>query len=287
MSVPRQNPMPLELEDGIVPAEAAFPPASHLGELMARRRFQSPKPFQEGQFWWLRVWDTNPAGSRKRQRIKLAPADMPMREVQKIAEEKLRPVNQGLALTGSAMNFGEFVTSTYIPTYLPLLSSSTQVSYRGMIAKYLEPRFGRVCLRDLTRLTLQQYFSAMAGKISYPTISKIRDTISSILRSAVDCDYLNKNPLEGLRLPLDKRPKQPKPTITPEQFNALIELVSEPYATMLYVSVWTGLRVSEVIALNGDAFTPTPSPSKSVFAAEIGRYQKPLPAPRPSAYHLK
>jgi hypothetical protein len=164
---------------------------------MARRRFQQPKPFVEGQFWWLRVWDTNPTGSRRRQRIKLAPADMPAREVQKVAEEKLRPVNSGLALTGSAMNLSDFVTSTYIPTYLPLLSSSTQVSYRGMIAKYLEPRFGRLCLRHLTRLTLQQYFSAMAGKTSYPTISKIRDALSSILRAAVDCDYLNKNPIEG------------------------------------------------------------------------------------------
>lgn len=216
---------------------------------MARRRFQQPKPFQEGQFWWLRVWDTNPTGSRKRQRIKLAPADMPAREVQKVAEEKLRPVNQGLVLSGSAMNLSDFVTNTYIPTYLPLLSSSTQVSYRGMIAKYLEPRFGRLSLRDLTRLTLQQYFSAMAGKTSYPTISKIRDALSSILRSAVECEYLNKNPIEGLRLPLDKRPRQSKPTITPQDFNKLVQLVSEPYATMLYVAVWTGLRVSELIGL--------------------------------------
>jgi integrase len=216
---------------------------------MARRRFQQPKPFQEGQFWWLRVWDTNPTGSRKRQRIKLAPAEMPVREVQKVAEEKLRPVNQGLVLTGSAMNLNDFVTNTYIPTYLPLLSSSTQVSYRGMVAKYLEPRFGRLSLRDLTRLTLQQYFSSMAGKTSYPTISKIRDALSSILRSAVECEYLNKNPIEGLRLPLDKRPRQSKPTITPQDFNKLVQLVSEPYATMLYVAVWTGLRVSELIGL--------------------------------------
>ena len=216
---------------------------------MARRRFQSPKPFKEGQFWWLRVWDTNLAGSRKRQRIKLAPADMPVREVQKIADEKLRPVNQGLALTGSAMKFGEFVTSTYIPIYLPLLSSSTQNSYRGIIAKYLDSRFGRLCLRDLTRLTLQEYFSGTAGKVSYPVISKIRDVLSSILRSAVNVEYLNKNPMEGLRLPLDKRPRQPKPTITPEDFNKLVELVAEPYATMLYVAVWTGLRVSELIGL--------------------------------------
>ena len=104
-------------------------------------------------------------------------------------------------------------------------------------------------LRELSRLTLQQYFSGMAEKVPHPTISKIRDALSSILRAAVECDYLNKNPIEGLRLPLDKRPRQAKPTITPEQFNALLELVQEPYATMLYVAVWTGLRVSELIGL--------------------------------------
>jgi integrase len=48
---------------------------------------------------------------------------------------------------------------------------------------------------------------------------------------------------------LDKRPRQPKPTITPDQFHALLELVPEPYASMLFVSVWTGLRVSELIGL--------------------------------------
>lgn len=214
---------------------------------MARRRFQSPKPFKEGQYWWLRVWDTNLTGNRKRQRLKLAPADMPLREVQKIAEQKLHPVNQGLVLTGSAMNFGDFVTEKYIKTYLPLLSSSTQDSYYRVISKYLKPEFSRLSLCELTRLKVQEYFSSMA--VPYPTISKIRDTMSSILRSAVDADCLLKNPLDGLRLPLDKRPRQPKSTITPEQFHALLTLVPEPYASMLFVSVWTGLRVSELIGL--------------------------------------
>lgn len=49
--------------------------------------------------------------------------------------------------------------------------------------------------------------------------------------------YLIRNPLDGLRLPLDKRPRQPKSTITPEQFHALLALVPEPYASMLFVSV--------------------------------------------------
>jgi integrase len=232
-----------------LPGEATSAKPSKGYEAMARRRFQSPKPFKEGQFWWLRVWDTNLTGSRKRQRIKLAPADMPVREVQKIAGEKLHPINSGLVLTGSAMSFNDFVISTYMPVYLPLLASGTQSTYKGVLSKHLKPVFGNLCLRNLSRLTLQAFFSDMAGRVPYPTISKVRDTLSSVLRAAVDVDYLNKNPMEGLRLPLDKRPRQPKPTITPEQFHNLMQIMSEPYATMVFVAVWTGLRVSELIGL--------------------------------------
>jgi integrase len=239
-------------------APEATRPTSHRElEAMARRRSQHPTPFKEGQFWWLRVWDTSATGSRKRQRIKLAKADMAVREVEKIRDELLRPMNQGLGLTGSAMNFGDFMTEKYEPTYLRVaapgcashLSSSTRHSYRGMIKKYLRPRFGGSCLRDLTRQTLQQHFSGMAGELSYPTISKIRDVLSSILRYAVEVEYLNKNPMQGLRLPKDRRARRPKPTITPEQFSNLMQFVSEPYATMIFVAVWTGLRVSELIGL--------------------------------------
>jgi hypothetical protein len=54
------------------------------------------------------------------------------------------------------MKLCDLVTGTYIPTYLPLLSSSTQNCYKGVISKYLKPRFGDMCLRNLTRQTLQQ-----------------------------------------------------------------------------------------------------------------------------------
>src|ERR1700680_5082213 len=97
MSRPGQSSM---REGGIARSMLALEatrPTSHRGfEAMARRRFQSPTPFKEGNFWWLRVWDTSPTGSRKLQRIKLAKADMAVREVEKIRDELLRPMNQGL-----------------------------------------------------------------------------------------------------------------------------------------------------------------------------------------------
>ncbi len=85
---------------------------------MARRRFQHPKPFREGKWWWMLVWEDIFSGgklSRRKKRVKLAPADMPAREVAKIADEQLRPINQGLQSIGSATNFKVFVEETYIP----------------------------------------------------------------------------------------------------------------------------------------------------------------------------
>jgi integrase len=42
---------------------------------------------------------------------------------------------------------------------------------------------------------------------------------------------------------------KPKPFIRVEQFYALLELIPEPYATMVYVAVFTALRVSELAGL--------------------------------------
>jgi|SRR5580692_1385614 integrase len=247
------NPQPDLKPDCATVAHEATPASDHRKdfETMARRRFQAPKPERIGNCWYLRIYqDTGTAGARKRQRIKLAPASMPAREVAKIASEMLRPVNQGLITVGSATSFTTFVENIYNPTALPLLASTTADSYRGMIAKYLDPRFGPLCLRDLTPLTLQQYFSSLAAsRVAHPSILKIRDTLSSVLRSAVRYGFLIQNPMDGLQMPPDKRGRQAKPHITPEQFNALVEIMPEPYATMVYVAIWTGLRVSEVIGL--------------------------------------
>jgi integrase len=62
--------------------------------------------------------------------------------------------------------------------------------------------------------------------------------------------------MEGLKLPPDKRPRRAKPFISPGQFNSLIEVIPEPYATAVYVCVWTGLRVSELLGLKWRCIHP-------------------------------
>jgi len=222
-------------------------------ERMARRRFQNPKPERRGAWWSLLVWfDEIHEGqrTRKRKRIKLAPASTPVREVQKLAAEQLRPLNQGLESIGGASKFSAFVEETYKPVVLPLLAKPTVDRYVGVIKNYLQPAFGEMMLRDLTTATLQRYFSGMATwDLEAESKDKIRDVLASILNSAVTYQLLVRNPLDGVRLPRSRHGKRMKPFLMPREFEQLVELIPEPYATMVYVAIYTGLRVSELIAL--------------------------------------
>jgi Phage integrase, N-terminal SAM-like domain len=188
--------------------------------------------------------------SWKRIRHKLAPANKGEREVKKIAAELLRPMNQGLQTIGSATLFSDYVQNTYGSTLLSLMAKSTRDRYDGIIRNYLTPAFGSKCLRDLSPLTLQQYFSSVSdSKLSYESRDKIRDVLSSILASAVTYGLLVKNPAEGVKLAPAKRGNRIKPFLEPTKFMALLALIPEPYSTMVHVAVYMGPRASEVIGL--------------------------------------
>ena len=127
---------------------------------MARRRFQNPEPELVGRWWQIRVYRDEYFNGRRirvRKRIRLAPASVAIREVQKIKAEYLRPLNQGLVSEGSATPFEGFVQTVYAVTELPRMASSTQDRYKGIIDNYLIPTFGSASLRDLTQLALQKY----------------------------------------------------------------------------------------------------------------------------------
>lgn len=255
MSIGTQHEIQSTLDTrAIVLPEANFgTPSPAEIEKMARRRFQSPTPFREGRFWWLFHWQDEFADGKRircRKRTKLAPSSMSAREVQKVAAEILRPLNQGLVSLGSAISFSEYVDNDYTSTVLPLMARATQDRYDGILENYLKPAFGKMCLRELTPLTLQRFFSSMTdSELSHESKDKIRDVLSSVLGSAKGYGLLVANPAEGIRLPRDTRGRKTKPYVPPEKFSALLTLISEPYSTMVFVAVYTGLRISELVGL--------------------------------------
>jgi integrase len=89
-----------------------------------------------------------------------------------------------------------------------------------------------------------------ASPIAHESRDKVRDVLSSVLGSAVKYGLLVRNPAEGIRLPAQRRGRnRAKPFLTPAHFDQLIDRIPEPYATMVYVAIYTGLRVSELAGL--------------------------------------
>jgi hypothetical protein len=242
-------------KSGIVFAEAnTGNPLRGDFERMARRRFQDPTPRRRGDWWTIQVrQDVFVGGKLKRinKRVRLAPATMPDREVRKVVAEYLRPLNQGMQAIGSATNFAHYVEHTYMTVVMPLLAKSTRDRYEGVLENYLLPMFGGLSLRDLTPLSVQRYFSNMAtSSLAHESRDKIRDVLSSVLRSAVEYGFLLSNPVENVRMPAERRgKKRNKLYLTPTQLDELLDLIPEPYATMVFVAIYTGLRVSELAGL--------------------------------------
>ena len=117
------------------------------------------------------------------------------------------------------MNFGEYVkdNGTYMTAALSLRPKAVMKWYKGVINKYLNPAFENTSLAEISLLRTQAFFA---------------------------------------ELPADPRGVIEKPFIYPPQFEALLELIPEPYATMVYVAVWTGLRVSELAGLKWHNIEP-------------------------------
>lgn len=217
---------------------------------MARRRFQKPTPYKRGEWWCIRVRrDDFKEGKRVRLRpeVRLAPAITGARAVQKLADEYLRPLNHGLVSIGSAKNFRTYVEDEYRSAVMPRMAKSTRVRYDGIIKNYLIPTFGAHSLGDITKSAVQTYVYGLDHKLSRESRDKIRDVLASILAAAVEHEYLLKNQASGVTVKREKKPH--KPFITPDQFENILKGIAEPYASMVYVAIYTGLRVSELAGL--------------------------------------
>jgi ATP-dependent helicase/nuclease subunit A len=233
-------------------------------EKMALRRYQKPQPKKHGKHWTIVVTEDvfrDGQPQRRQRRIRLAPLETKWRQVLRLRDEYIQPLNQGLLTLDSAQTFQTFVRETYIPNEMTLLAKTTEQRYRGILKKYLLPRFGTCLLRDLRPTVLQRYFSLELGtaypSLSWETNDKIRDVLASVLkRAAKKYGFLDRNPMEQIELPRNPSGRRKMPYLTPEQFDQLANAMPEPYATMVYVAIYTGLRISELIALRWQDLGP-------------------------------
>jgi integrase len=225
-------------------------------EAMANRRHQTPSLERYGKWWTIRVRvddfvDGQPVRVKKRVRLALIETTTE-RKALKLRDEYMQPLNASFTGVGSATSFHDFVHGTYLRCDFVNLAKSSQDRTKGILKNYLLPAFGKMMLRDITPAVAQQYYSLFANsELSRESVDKIRDTQAAILQlAAVKYRLIPSSPMEHIDLPRTKNRRKPQRAyITPEQFDRLVRNMPEPYATMVYVAIYTGLRVSELIGL--------------------------------------
>lgn len=232
-------------------ANSGVPPKGEI-ERMARRRYQQPTPVKHGRNWTVvirRDHFEEGAHVRRQQRVVLGPiAGMTRQQARVAAAEVVAPINGKPEEIGGGVLLKDYIEKFYRRIAIPRLAKTTQDRYEGVLDQYLIPSLGSLCLRQLTPMALDGYLSGLDRALSWESRAKVRTVLSAVLRLALTHELIKSNPLEKLKR--ERKPRAPqRPYITPEQFDQLITLVPEPYATMVYVAVYTGLRVSELAGL--------------------------------------
>jgi len=224
---------------------------------MTRRSFQTGCLFKRGtrRKTWVARWRETviqPDGTRRRvlrsEALGLV-SNLSFREAQQRLADLLRPHNDGKHRPEGSQTFNQFLKECWEPAVVPLLKP-TSVRYYGLqIRCHLQPVFGEVKLRDITRPEIQRHLAEKrkAG-FSGSSVHGMRTALGKVLQAAVDWNYIENNPARGIRLG-DRSPREERAYLTPDQVSTLLASLPEPCRTLVVIAALTGLRIGELLAL--------------------------------------
>ncbi len=136
-----------------------------------------------------------------------------------------------------------------VATFTDGFSWSTAAGYRSYLKEHIRPKWGDVPLADIKALGILEWVKSLP--LSPKTRAHVRALMHLLFERAMLWELMEpqRNPVELVKLRgTSRRLKKPQ-ILSPEQAQALVSKLREPYRTMVIVAMCTGMRVSEVLAL--------------------------------------
>ena len=200
--------------------------------------------------WLLRFRERLPNGKLKKSHLLVGTKDRYPTEVQaKKAAEQLRLSINVDNLNGRSFTFGLLV-DRYIAEELPDLRHSTADSYRSYLHRHIRPKWSEYPITRVRAFAVEQWIKSLE------MAPKSKGHLHNLMRVLFNCAMrwelieLGENPMKLVRVRgVSKRCREPK-VLSIEQCHRLLKAIpNEPFHTMVFLDMATGLRCSELLAL--------------------------------------
>jgi integrase len=131
------------------------------------------------------------------------------------------------------------------------LRPSSRARTESALRVHLLPRFGARAVASITTLDVRQLVADLdrAGQ-SPASVRKVYNTLSAVLRAAVEAGLLGRSPCVGIKLPTPRKVEQRY--LTPEEVHRLAAAVPARYRALILVGAYGGLRFGELAGLRVD-----------------------------------
>lgn len=140
--------------------------------------------------------------------------------------------------------------STFYATYKTNQQQNTIVNRDRIIKNHILPKIGEFRIDRITTTVLQKWFNEMAVEYSKETILKIKNILNPVLDSAVEEDYISRNPLKSHRLEIggkDTVHHNALPKAKMDEIKAGLPNLEPKVRLMGGLLSYTGMRFEEVL----------------------------------------
>lgn len=151
-------------------------------------------------------------------------------------------------------------------------ANATMVNYQQTFKKHVKESIGKEPISSLKYKKIQSYFNKLSESKSKETLRNIKKIFSVTFKYALRHSYIQENPIPYLQLPKNTRRKDMVQTISDQELKMIMNEIQsinkfspskntdkaiftrKSYVMALFIGRYSGLRISEVLALKKQDF---------------------------------
>ncbi|MEB4593941.1 site-specific integrase [Bacillus amyloliquefaciens] len=153
---------------------------------------------------WYYVFDIGKDENGRRKQRKRSGFKL-KKDAEEALREDLQLYHSGDLLKDNDSTFKELV-EYWLNIKTPDVSNQTLKVYHYNLKNHILPAFGSMKLSDITTQKVQAFISRLVNAgLSAATIKKIYHVLNNVMKTAVQDEFIRKNPVEKVRKPSVKR----------------------------------------------------------------------------------